>query len=381
MSDQHAVSAHPRPKLLVLTNHPIEDGSSRYRIYQFLPYLQAAGLECEIRPFSSPALFRALRRRGQYSRKTLLAIQCAIRRFLDLSKVTEFDVVLIHREAFPFCTPMVERMVLERHPNVVFSFDDAIYVGHGETERLNHPWLYKLKYGTGIDEVLRRSAYVIAANSVLASYAERLNPNVAVIPTVVDLDVYRPANSELHDNLTVGWIGSGSTSPYIFEIEPALQRLAEAHPGKLRFRFFGDPDLRLRLPNFEARAFNIHRELDDLRSLDIGIMPMPDTPWTRGKSAFKAIQYMAMGIPTVVSPVGVASELVQHGVNGFTAGTMEEWFSCLEELFRDSRLREKFAVAGRETIAARYSLQIWGPRFADLLLKVAHDRQTEPCPA
>jgi glycosyltransferase involved in cell wall biosynthesis len=112
--------------------------------------------------------------------------------------------------------------------------------------------------------------------------------------------------------------------------------------------------------------FSLASEIEDLRTIEIGIMPMPDNEWTRGKCAFKAIQYMALGVPTVTSPVGMATELIQHNVNGFCAQTPEEWFKGLELLVTDTQLRRRFAQEGRKTVEARYSLQVWGPRIVEL---------------
>jgi glycosyltransferase involved in cell wall biosynthesis len=155
------------------------------------------------------------------------------------------------------------------------------------------------------------------------------------------------------------------------EIEPAFRRLSEAHPGKIRFRIYGHPKRKLNLPNCESLPFSLASEIEDLRTIDIGIMPMPENDWTRGKCAFKAIQYMALGIPTVSSPVGMASELIEHGRNGLQACTSEEWFESLNLLVVRPELRRQFAEAGRKTVEARYSLQTWGSRFVDLVDTVA----------
>jgi glycosyltransferase involved in cell wall biosynthesis len=194
---------------------------------------------------------------------------------------------------------------------------------------------------------------------------------VSIMPTVVDMEryTYRPPRAAAGP-LTIGWVGSRSTSPYLLEVEPALRRLSDAYPGMIRFLFFGDPQRQLNLPNCESLPFSLSSELQDLERIDIGIMPVPDNDWTRGKCAFKAIQYMALGIPTVASPVGMTTELVQHDVNGVLARTPQEWFEMLNRLVRDGDLRRRFSEAGRKTVEARYSVQTWGPRLAELLEQV-----------
>ena len=282
--------------------------------------------------------------------------------------ISQYDVVVVHRGIFPFPWPALEEMVVRRHTKVIFDFDDAIHIGHRDTAATKYPWIYKLKYGPGVNGMLSHCAHVIAGNRTLAEHALQFNSHVSIIPTVVDLDRYtyqpfRPSS----DVLTIGWMGSRSTSPYLVEIEPALRRLSEAHPGKIRFRIYGHPKRKLNLPNCESLPFSLASEIEDLRTIDIGIMPMPANDWTRGKCAFKAIQYMALGIPTVTSPVGMAREVIEHGRNGLWAQTSEEWFDSLNLLVGAPALRRQFAEAGRKTVESRYSLQTWGPRFVDLL--------------
>ena len=360
-------------KLLFLTPSPIESASERYRVYQFLPYLERAGFACTVRPFASQALHRAIQRE-QLASKVSLTPLCYLRRALHLSSISQYDAVVVHRGIFPFPWPALEKVIIRRSAKVIFDFDDAIHVGHQDIGSQKYPWIYKLKYGPGVNEILRHSSHVIAGNRTLADYALGLNSQVSTIPTVVDLDqyAYRPRPSS-EEALTIGWVGSRSTSPYLSAIEPALQKLSQMHPGKIRFRLYGHPERKLNLPDFESLPFSLATEIEDLRTIDVGLMPAPDNDWTRGKCAFKAIQYMALGIPTVVSPVGMATELVTHNVNGFWARTPEEWFTALDQLVCDLQIRKRFSEAGRMTVETRYSLQAWAPRLKELLLQLLEE--------
>ena len=240
-------------KILFLVHHPIEDASSRYRIYQFIPQLEAEGFVCDVRPFTTAKLFRAIRHGGNLPIKLSHTLYATMRRALEVLHVASYDLVFIHREAFPFFSPLVEQAIMKRHPNVIFSFDDAVYVGH-DRQSMQYSWLYRFKYGSGIDKIIQEATLVIAGSPVLAGYATRLTDRVAVVPTVVDLARY-PFNMPQHQadgSITIGWYGSNSTSQYLEKILPALQRLAEAHPGKCRFRFYGDHRLSLPLPDFQG---------------------------------------------------------------------------------------------------------------------------------
>jgi len=355
-------------RLLCLTPYAVDGASERYRVYQFIPYLERAGYVTEVRPFATRWLFRALQTRGRLGRKLLHTAFCAGRRFADLAGVRGYDLVMIAREAFPFFTPLVESVVLWLQSRVVFNFDDAIYVGHHDTSQMPHPLLHRFKHSARVSEVVRRSAHVIAGSETLAQYARQYNPRVTTIPTVVDLNQYTYILPKLGKEwpLTIGWWGSPSTSAYLNLVVPALRKLCEAHPGRVQFLFGGDATYKTDLPNARVIPFSLQTEVEELGKMDVGLMPMPDTPWTRGKCAFKAIQYMARGIPTVVSPVGMATDVVQHAVNGFWARDEEEWFVCLDRLIRDEDLRRRFSLAARKTIEEKYSLQIWGPRLPAL---------------
>lgn len=361
-------------KILFLTAHPVEDPSCRYRVLQFLPYLEGAGHQCTVSSFSTPQLFTVLRRRDRVATKILHTAYCTARRAVRLLNISRFDFVVIHREAFPFLAPMVENWILRHHPNVIFSFDDAIYAGHADVSSLNHPWLYRLKYGGGYQEVIKKSCYVIAGNRTLAEYARKFNSRVEVIPTVVDCARYSFKSVKARDNpITIGWIGSRSTISYVLPIEPALQRVAKRYGRKLRFRFVGYPDYRPNVPEFESLPFSLDHELSDLHAMDIGIMPLPDTEWTRGKCAFKAIQYMASGVATVASPVGMTTELIQHGKNGLLAASVDDWFNSLQILIADDQLRRQLSTRARQTIEEGYSLQTWSARFVQLIDRLASE--------
>lgn len=358
------------PKILFLTAYPIEDASCRYRVYQFLPYFERAGYECTVSAFCSAELFSALKFSGRIRKKIAGTLRCAVQRLLQLADISKFDFIVIHREAFPFLTPLVENWVLRRHQKVIFSFDDAIYAGHSDVAHLNHPTLYRWKHGRRYDEVIRRCTHVIAGNRILAEYARRFNSGVSVIPTVVDCRQYPlragAEGAQSSRPMTIGWMGSRSTAPYLSLVESALRRLAHAYPGGVCFRFIGHPAYAPNIPYSHSLPFELEREIQDLHSIDIGLMPLPDTEWTRGKCAFKAIQYMASGIPVVASPVGITPDLIQHGVNGLLASSSDDWFRELERLICDRELRARIAFAGRKTVEQSYSLEKWAPRFVSL---------------
>jgi glycosyltransferase involved in cell wall biosynthesis len=362
------------PRILFLTAYPEEDASCRYRVHQFVPYLEQAGYECTVAPFASKRLFKLLKARGGLARKAIEALRCSARRFAILQKVGAYDIVVIHREVFPFFAPAVENLVLRcakqsrKRTQVIFSFDDAIYAGHEDVSSLTHPWLYRWKHGRGYDEAISGCDHVIAGNRILADYAGGLNPSVTVIPTVVECGKYqlRQVDPGRACCVTIGWMGSPTTAPYLRVVEPALRRIAGKHPDKVRFRFVGCPEYNLELPNCTSVPFHLQTEIEELQKFDVGLMPLTDTAWSRGKCAFKGVQYMASGVATVASPVGITPDLIQDGVNGFLAASPEEWFRAFDRLITDAGLRNRIAREARRSIETGYSLETWAPRMLAL---------------
>lgn len=361
-------------KILFLTAYPEEDASCRYRVHQFLPYLAQAGYECTVAPFAGKSLFRSLKTRGGLTTKATEVLRCSARRFSTLRDVDAYDIVVIHREAFPFFAPVVENLVLRRskrsrrRTRVIYSFDDAIYAGHEDVSTLSHPLLYRWKHGRGYDDVIRRCDHVIAGNRILAEYAARLNTSVTVIPTVVDCAKYQPrqATNDEGSPVTIGWMGSPTTAPYLRIVESALRRIATKHERRVHFRFVGCPEYNLDLPNFSSVPFRLQTEREQLQQFDIGLMPLTDSAWSRGKCAFKAIQYMASAVATVASPVGITPDLIHDGVNGFLAQSQEDWFQALDQLVADASLRVRIAREARRSVEAGYSYEVWAPRLIAL---------------
>lgn len=366
-----------RISVLFITNHPTEGGNTWFRIEQFFPYLHRAGFNCTVRPFSSPRLFSMLHRPGAYAQKIALTAAATLRRLADLPRARRFDLVYIQREAYPFGTPWPERLFHLCNKRLIFSFDDAIYARDESVDSLADGWLYRWKYGPSVNWVIRNSLHVIVGNRFLARYAEKLNSHVSVVPTVVDTDQFRPKDDSTPFPIRIGWMGTHSTSPYLRPLLPVFQELARTYQDKLEFHIYGDAEF----PKFDRaviRDYRFDAQGKDFRSFDIGIMPIPDNEWTRGRCMFKAIQYMAVGIPAVASPVGMVDELIEDGKSGFLAQSPAEWLEKLRLLIENEELRRRIGQEGRKKIVQDFSLQVWAPRFAQLLREIydchANDR-------
>lgn len=356
-------------KILFIVPYPIQAASTRYRVEQYLPFLRAHGIEPTVSRFiHSSDFFARLYEPGRVAYKGVYIAARTLRRLLDLGRVGRYDVVMIQREALPIGPPLFEKLAAVFNAPIVFDFDDAIYLHHAsEANR----WISWLKQPKKTAEIIRISQHVIVGNQELAQYARKYNRRVSIIPSSIDMQRYVPKPNVPPDHaehVVIGWVGSNSTAQYLEPLASVFQDLAKSH--HVRFHIVGG---RPTLPNVGAMfaPWILENEIKDLHGFDIGIMPLPDTPWTRGKGGFKAIQYMGVGIPAVASPVGINREFICDGVNGFLPDTLDEWYRVLAMLVEDGDLRRRIGRAGRETVATAYSLQANAPKLLDILLSCA----------
>jgi len=352
-------------KVLFLVPYTTEGGSNRFRVEQYLPHLNRHGIESMVRPFlCSSAFYDILYRPGRTPRKGWYFLASSLNRFLDLGRSRKFDRIVIHREAFPLGPPVLEWLLSRLRIPMVYDFDDAIW--QRNSSEANRPLRF-LKCPGKVATIMRLSRQVIAGNTYLRDYALNHNSHVTVIPTPVDTDRVHPAPRVDRESLTLGWIGGHSGTPYLRILDPVLAHLAGRYNVEMKVVSFPQGDYQragVRVSNHEWR---LDREVADLQSFEIGLMPMPDNEWTRGKCAFKALQYMAVGIPVVCSRVGMNSEVVQDGFNGFLASSSAEWIEKLSLLIGDRDLREAMGRRGRAIVEERYSVKANFPKFLQVL--------------
>ena len=279
---------------------------------------------------------------------------------LDLVSSIWYDAVFIHREAYPFGGAIVESALSAMRKPVIFDFDDAIFLPNTSEHNI---YIERFKKPGKIADIVRVSSAVIVGNAYLAEYAGRYNTNVVTIPSSIDTDLYGPdAVKEPRKDIVIGWIGSTTTRNFLYDVEMAFAGISEKYPD-VTFKFVGANFYSDVIKKVINKEWNYSEELDDIRSFDIGIMPMPDNDWTRGKCGFKAILYMGCGIPVVCSPVGANLDIVKDGVGGFFARSADEWIKYLSMLIEDKALREKMGQSGRQIAVSKYSVSANAPIF------------------
>ncbi|HEV2884102.1 MAG TPA: glycosyltransferase family 4 protein [Pyrinomonadaceae bacterium] len=356
--------------VLAFASYPVEAAATRYRLHQFISPLAERGISLTIKPFLDSKQFASL-----YDRRALASIgpglvKSALLRLGDALASRRADVVLIQREAMIFGPPLVEWLSsrLAGRP-LVLDLDDATYVPY--TSPTYGQLGQKLKWFSKTDDLIRWAAVVTCGNRAIAEYAESKGARTSIIPTVVDTDVFRPAKRAAGDKLVLGWVGTHSTFPYLKTIFPALQNLATTHDFKLRIVGAGSHDTVVPGVDVESLNWKLDREVADFQSFDIGLYPIDsklhDEKWAAGKSGFKAIQYMAVGIPYVATPIGAITDIGRPGETYFQATTATEWQHALGELISNSKLREDMGAAGRAHVVNNYSLPAQADKLATAL--------------
>ena len=354
-------------RMLALSPLPEEGAGCRFRIAQFIPYLRSAGIDVTLRTLYDAQFFDLVYRRGQYTKKALQFAKLSLRHLDTLRHTSSFDAIFIYRELFPIGPAVLEPLLAKRRAPLILDFDDAVFLPHvSDANR----FLGALKMPHKLSAVIRQSDRVITGNEYLAAYARQFSNAVSVIPTCVDTSKFVPREQPVtsHDRVkpVVGWIGSQTTGHYIRQLSSVFSRVHQEHPFVLRVSGALDA---FELPGVgvEEPPWTLDSEVSLFNTCDVGVYPLPDDEWSKGKCGFKAIAFMACGVPVVAAAVGANREIVQDGINGFLAANEDEWVEKLGRLIADPDLRRQFAEAGRRTVEEHYSLAVHAPSMEALI--------------
>lgn len=330
--------------------------STRYRLGQYIDGLRREGIDLRISSLLGDEYLRRRFSRSRLPFATLL--EAGWRRFREL-RDRDFDLSIVHCELFPFMPGWLEHMLLDGKP-CIYDFDDAFYLKYRDG-RLG---AFRPVLGGKFDAVMRGAAAITAGNADLARYARALNPGVVQLPTVVDTARYLPALPPRNDIFTIGWVGSPSTAPYLDMLRKPLQALAAESP--VRLVVIGGVAQPIPGVDVVCRAWDESTEVASIQSFDVGVMPLPDSAWARGKCAFKLIQYMACGVAVVGSRVGANVAVVAPGT-GFLPDTPQGWVEALRVLRDDRQLARRMGESARARIEDHYSLAVNLPVLAGVI--------------
>jgi len=355
-------------KVLFLTKYPEEGASSRYRVYQYLPYLRQHGLICEVQPFMSPRMYGMVFRTGHTFVKTLHTGAAILRRLAVLFTARKYDLIFMQRECLPFGPPFMENLFRKWDIPTIFDYDDALFIFKSST---HNRLVDFIKRPQRIFEIFSLVDCVLTGNDYLRERAAEYSAKARTFLVAEDTDKYsqKPAY-ENNSVFTIGWLGSPSTEKYLHLITPVLQKICKKYPhvqlkviGGGNFQAEGVPVVHLK--------WDMESEVKELHSFDIGIMPLPLEEWSKGKSGGKARTYMTVGLPAVCTAIGFNIELIDSGKTGFLVTSENEWIGVLSRLIEDPDLRKEVGTAAREFVLKHQSIHVLAPQLLEILQEVA----------
>lgn len=344
------------PRVLILCAHrPKRSPSQRYRFEQYLPFLEEHGFSFTFSHLLNEQDDKIFYSQGKFLAKAFILLKSIFIRLKDCFRFKHFDIIFIQREASFLGTSFFEKQAFHSGKLVIFDFDDSIWLADTSPGNKKWEWIKKPK------KFFRNISYahvVIAGNAYLASKSEPVNKNTMIIPTTVDTAFHVP-KPELRNKevVVIGWSGSISTVKHFELILPVLLKMKEKYGEKIKFKIIGDKNYKNYLLPLETVAWSETTEVDELNSLDIGLMPLPDDEWAKGKCGLKGLSYMACEVPVVMSAVGENKNIIAHGKNGFLAANENDWVEFLIQLIENKNLREAVGKAGRKTVIEKYSVE------------------------
>lgn len=369
-------------KILAFSKYSYEGPSSRYRFYNYQKCFQENGIEVTIKPLFSKTYFQA----SNKVQKIMIVLWSYLKRFaivLNLLVFKKFDLILIEYEIFPFFPPVFEYLLKNRGIKYIVDYDDAIFHKYDMHKNKIVQAFLKNK----IARVIQYADQVIVCNAYLEIYAHKYNQRTFRLPTVVLMENYKKKMDSFqkkeYDTFVIGWIGSRTTSTYILDIMPVMKKIVAKYPN-IRFDLVGFDKTLLTQKQIDDTHINVITwtevdEINNILAFDIGIMPLDNTPWSKGKCGFKLIQYMSCKKPVVASPVGVNVDIVKEDVNGFLVNSESEWFTAFEKLYLDKDMREKMAINNFHKIKTEYNNVINCKKYSELIKSTIDIKKGKDC--
>lgn len=343
--------------------------SSRLRSFQYIPYLEAQGFDITIENLFDDQHLSDIYKKKKRSKKR--SAKLYISRLFKLFHSRKYDLIWIEKEIFPYIPAFAERLLSRLKIPYVVDYDDAIFHNY---DLSGNPLIRKV-LSNNIKTIMRLSNHVIAGNDYLGDYAKAAGArNITIIPSVVDQTRYKAKSGSNSGRLVIGWIGTPFTQKYVVGIKIALKSVCDKFGARLML-VGANPRITEELPglDIETIPWTEEQEAELINRMDIGIMPLPDEPWERGKCGYKLIQYMACSVPVITSPVGVNVQIVHGSQSGFLASTIAEWEMSLAELLASAEKRYQLGRAGRLAVEKQYSIQIQAPRLAHVFQGAVQD--------
>lgn len=339
-------------KVLILCPYPEHCApSQRLKFEQYYDYFRQQGIELEISPFMRPAFWEIVYKPGNLHLKMWFTFLGYLRRIKDLFRAGRYDAVYVHLWVTPFGLPFFERLLCMRSKHVLYDIDDLVYLKANKSAA--NGFIAALKGRKKPILLMKKAQHIITCTPHLDQFVRQFNTHTTDISSTINTETYLPV--ERKNSLPViGWSGSHSTSKYVYLLENVLREVYSEFPFQLKV--IGDPSFHIEGIPTKAIAWQEATEVEELNTFDIGIYPLPNEEWVLGKSGLKALQYMALEIPTVATAIGANFRVIEDGVSGFLVNNEAEWKDRLLQLLRDTSIRKTIGKAARERVEQRYSI-------------------------
>ncbi|MFT6245082.1 MAG: glycosyltransferase involved in cell wall biosynthesis [Salibacteraceae bacterium] len=359
------------PKILFVAAHrKNRSPSQRFRFEQYIDFLKEQGFDSELSYLIEQEDDKRFYSPGNYFHKLKVLLRSFKRRKKDLKNIDQYDIIFIQREAFMTGSIKFETAYSKSKAKVVFDFDDSIWLSNVSEANKK---LKFLKDADKTSKIIALSDMIFAGNQFLSDYASAFNKNIRIVPTTIDLNEYNRIPSEKNDKICIGWSGSVTTIQHFEFAIPFLLKIKEKYGDKVEFGVIGDGNYIHEELGIQGKPWIFADEIKELSKFDIGIMPLPNDKWASGKCGLKGLQYMALEIPTIMSPVGVNGEIIEHGVNGYLASELEEWVASISALIESEELRKSMGERARKTVKDSYSVESQKGNYVKFLSELIED--------
>lgn len=342
--------------------------SQRLKFEQYYGAFEEKGFEVVHKSFMDNAMWNVVYKKGHILSKILHTLKQYIKRIGLLFTIGRYDIVYVHLWCTPFGLPIYEWLVRKLSARLIYDIDDLVFL-----KNINHEnkFLALLKGKNKPIYLMQHANHVITCTPYLNAIAQKYNAHTTDISSTINIKTYIPVNNYSNDHeLVIGWSGSYSTSQYLYLLKDVFLELQKTVSFKLLV--MGDADFNIPNLNIEAVAWKEEYEISTLQKMDIGVYPLPlDEEWVLGKSGLKALQYMALGIPTIATNVGCNNRVIESGISGFLVINENEWLNTLKLLCQDAHLRKTIGEQARFKVEKQFSIEYTTPIYLDILNKIA----------
>jgi len=352
-------------KILFIVQHrKNRSPGQRFRCEQYLDSLKNAGFEIEYSNLLSEKDDKRFYAKGQYFFKFIILFKSVCKRFKDIQRAKNADIVFIYREAFMLGSTFFEKKFKNTGAKIIYDFDDSIWLNDTSDGNKNLSWLKRTEK---TDDIIRLSDLVIVGNEFLYMHSIQFNNNVSIIPTTIDTSYHLPNKKQRSNNsICIGWTGTSTTLKHFKCLLPVLIKLKKKYGDKIYFKIILNTEYSNAELNLQSTLWSLENEINDLQEIDIGIMPLPNDEWSNGKCGFKGLQYMALEIPAIMSPVGVNKQIIRNGENGYLANSDKDWENTLVLLIENKAERHRIGIEGRKTVQEKYSIEANSKKYVSL---------------